>query len=157
MKPSVYIETTIPSYLTSRCSADLIIAANQEATKKWWHDTCPQYDVYISLLVLNEAARGDSELAKRRLYVIADLPILDISKNAESLAEELLVGSALPVAAKIDALHISVAATHGIEYLLAWNCKHIANAVMRPRIEYICRRAGYEPPVICTPLELMER
>jgi hypothetical protein len=156
MKPSVYIETTIPSYLTAWHSRDLIMAANQEATRSWWNVARPRYDLYVSQIVLQEAAGGDSNAAERRISILSELPELDISIKAELLAERLLSGSALPVKAEIDALHIAISATHGIEYLLTWNCTHIANAVMRPKIERICRLAGYEPPVICTPLELME-
>jgi hypothetical protein len=79
-----------------------------------------------------------------------------VSDDVEVLAGRLLEGAALPASAKIDALHIAVATVHGIDFLLTWNCKHIANAVTRPKIEAICRAFGYEPPVTCTPLELME-
>ena len=106
--------------------------------------------------MIQEANGGDPQAAKRRVVAIEGLPELDISQEAELLAIQLLEGSALPEKAKTDALHIAVATVHGIDYLLTWNCKHIANAMMRPRIEAICRAAGYEPPVICTPLELME-
>ena len=156
MKPSVYIETTIPSYLTAWRSRDLIMAANQEATRIWWDVARPRYDLYVSQIVLEEAAGGDSIAAERRISILSGLPELDISIEAEVLAKRLLSGFALPAKAEIDALHIAISAIHGIEYLLTWNCTHIANAIMRPKIEYICRLEGYEPPVICTPLELME-
>jgi predicted nucleic acid-binding protein len=132
------------------------MAANQEATRNWWESARPQFDLFISEAVLSEAGDGDPEAAKRRLEVISNIPELDISPEAEALALKLLSGAALPVKAKADALHIAIAAVHGVDYLLTWNCKHIANAVMRPRIEGICRAAGYEPPIICTPPELME-
>ena len=156
MKPSVYIETTIPSYLTAWHSPSLVMAANQEATRRWWEVSRPHFELFISQVVLKEAGIGDKKAAKRRLSVIEGMPELEVSTEAEVLATRLLVKSALPEKAKIDALHIAVAAVHGIEYLLTWNCKHIANAVMRPKIEGICRAADYEPPIICTPLELME-
>ena len=156
MKPSVYIETTIPSYLTAWRSPELIMAANQEATRSWWEIARPRYDLFISDIVAQEANGGDPEAAKRRVTVIEGLPELDVSEEAELLAAQLLADAAIPEKAKTDALHIAVATVHGIDYLLTWNCKHIANAVMRPKIEAICRAFGYEPPVICTPLELME-
>ena len=156
MKPSVYIETTIPSYLTAWRSPELIMAANQETTRSWWDVSRPHFELFISQVVLEEASAGDEEAAKRRLSIIEGLPELDVSVEAEELATLLLAQSALPEKAKTDALHIAVATVHGIEYLLTWNCKHIANAVMRPKIEETCKTAGYEPPVICTPLELME-
>ena len=156
MKPSVYIETTIPSYLTAWSSPELIMAANQEATRSWWEIARPRYDLFISEIVAHEASGGDPEAAKRRVTAIKGLPELNVSEEAELLAARLLADAAIPEKAKTDALHIAVATVHGINYLLTWNCKHIANAVMRPKIEAICRASGYEPPVICTPLELME-
>ena len=156
MNKSVYIETTIPSYLTAWRSPQLIMAANQEATRSWWETTRPEYDLYISDIVTQEASGGDDEAAKRRLMAIEGLPELDVSENAEFLAEKLLADAAVPANAKTDALHIAVAAVHGMDYLLTWNCKHIANAKIRLKIESICRTEGYEPPIICTPLELME-
>jgi len=156
MKATVYIETTIPSYLTAWRSPELVMAANQEATRSWWEVCRPAFELFISEIVMIEAAAGDEEAAQRRVEAITGLPELDVSEQAEALAAKLLAGAALPEKAKTDALHIAVAAVHGVDYLLTWNCKHIANAAMRPRIEAICRAAGYEPPVICTPLELME-
>jgi len=132
------------------------MAANQEATRSWWEIARPRYDVFISAIVTQEASGGDPEAARRRVYAIAGLPDLDVSEEAESLAAQLLTAAAVPEKAKTDALHIAVATVHGIDYLLTWNCKHIANATMRAKIEAICRAFGYEPPIICTPLELME-
>lgn len=156
MKESVYIETTIPSYLTAWRSPELIMAAKQEATRNWWETSRSRFELFISQIVVEEAGGGDEEAAKRRLSAIEGFSELDVSTEAESLALRLLTESALPERAGTDALHIAVATVHGVEYLLTWNCKHIANAVIRPDIENICRAAGYEPPVICTPLELME-
>ena len=156
MKPSVYIETTIPSYLTAWRSPELVMAANQEATRSWWDTSRPKFDIFISALVLDEASSGDPAAAQRRMEIIREIPALDVSELAEELAVRLLAASALPEKAKADALHIAIATVHGIDYLLTWNCKHIANATMRLKIESICRSSGYEPPIICTPLELMD-
>lgn len=82
--------------------------------------------------------------------------MLEVTAKADQLKESLLREAALPTKAELDALHIAVATVHGMEYLVSWNCKHIANAVMLPKIYAICRAAGYEPPFVCTPLELME-
>ena len=132
------------------------MAANQEATRAWWEIARPKYELFISDMVVQEACGGDPEAAERRMAAIAELPELDVSEGVEALAARLLSGVAVPEKAKIDALHIAVATVHGMDYLLTWNCKHIANATIRPKIEAICRECGYEPPVICTPLELME-
>lgn len=156
MKPSVYIETTIPSYLTAWRSPELVMAANQEATRKWWDESRAKFELFISQLVIGEISNGDPEAVKRRIAVMENLPELALTDKAEALAAKLLVGAALPQKAKADALHIGIATVHGMDYLLTWNCTHIANAIMRPKIESICRAAGYEPPVICTPPELVE-
>ena len=156
MKPSVYIETTIPSYLTAWRSPELVMAANQEATRKWWDESRAKFELFISQLVISEISNGDPEAVKRRIAVVENLPELALTDKAEALAAKLLLGAALPQKAKADALHIGIATVHGMDYLLTWNCTHIANAIMRPKIESICRAAGYEPPVICTPPELVE-
>ena len=156
MKPSVYLETTIPSYLTAWRSPELVMAANQETTRSWWDTARPKFEIFISVLVFDEASSGDPEAVKRRLAIINDIPALDISEQAEELAARLLAAAALPAQAKADALHIAIATVHGMDYMLTWNCKHIANAAMRLKIESICKSSGYEPPIICTPLELME-
>lgn len=156
MKSSVYIETTIPSYLTAWRSPELVMAANQEATRKWWDESRAKFELFISQLVIGEISNGDPEAVKRRIAVVENLPELALTDKAEALAAKLLLGAALPQKAKADALHIGIATVHGMDYLLTSNCTHIANAIMRPKIESICRAAGYEPPVICTPPELVE-
>jgi hypothetical protein len=156
MKPKAYLETTIVSYLTARPSRDLITAANQQMTHDWWHDHRGQFALYVSQFVIEEASAGDPEAAKRRLTVLEELPPLDVTDAVQQLAQELLAHVPLPANAQVDALHIAVATVHGMDYLVTWNCTHIANATLRHRIEAICRAAGYEPPTICTPQEFME-
>lgn len=153
MKPKVYIETSIPSYLTAWHSRDLIVAANQEITKQWW-DSREQFDLYISALVIQEAGAGNPTAAQKRLEQLDGIPELNITEEVESFAEILIQKVPLPEKARIDALHIAVAALSGMDYLLTWNCTHIANAILRPKLEAICREFGYEPPTICTPQEL---
>lgn len=154
MKPKVYIETSIPSYLTAWRSRDLIMAANQQMTKEWW-DHREEFDLYISALVIREAGSGDPDAAKKRLEQLDDIPELDITEDAENFAEVLIRKVPLPEKARIDALHIAVATLNGMDYLLTWNCSHMANAVLRPKTEAVCRESGYDPPAICTPQELM--
>lgn len=155
MKPRTYIETTIVSYLTARMSRDLVRAGEQEITREWW-DRRATFDLYVSQLVLEEAAGGDPDAAKRRLVALQDLQLLQTSDEAIELGRFLLAAGSLPAKAGADALHIAVAAVHGMHYLLSWNCAHIANAMTRRKIESACRRAGYDPPMLCTPRELME-
>jgi predicted nucleic acid-binding protein len=155
MKSSIYVETSIVSYLTARPNRDLVRAAHQEVTREWWAKRSA-FDLYISQLVVDEAAAGDAGAAAQRLEALRDVRRLELTTDATALGRELLREAALPSKATADALHIALAAVHGMDCLLTWNCAHIANATMRPRIEAICRANGFEPPVICTPLELME-
>ncbi|VFM95961.1 MAG: Predicted nucleic acid-binding protein, contains PIN domain [Candidatus Kentron sp. G] len=156
MKSSVYIETSIVSYLTARPSNDIRQAARQNSTIDWWENSSRNFDVFVSEYVLTEVARGNLEAAEKRLNTIATIPIPSTTTSVREVAESLLNSGALPRQAKLDAYHIAIAATHGMAYLSTWNCRHIANAVMRPKIEIICLQAGCEPPVICTPDELMQ-
>ena len=153
MKPRVYIETTIPSYLTAWPSRDLLRAAQQQLTREWW-DNRSAFDLFIAPLVLVECQAGDASAAADRLAVISGLPLLDQTDAVIALAEELAKTVPIPQRAAADAVHIATAAVHGMQYLLTWNCTHIANAVLRPRIEAVCRVVGCEPPLICTPAEL---
>ena len=157
MKPSAYLETTIVSYMTAWPSRDLVMAANQETTREWWTDRKNEFDLYISQPVIQESNAGDPDAAARRWEILQHIDRLTISQEVENLAALLVAEIPLPAKAQTDALHIAAAAVHAMNYLLTWNCTHIANAAIRPRIEAICRAAGYEPPVICTPLELLRR
>ncbi len=154
MKPTVYVETTIPSYLTAWPSRDVVRAGQQQLTRDWW-DRKGEYELRISTVVLAECGAGDEFAAESRLAALAGIPIFDLSPEAESLAGILMRDVPLPDRAATDALHIAVAAVNGVQYLATWNCTHIANATLRPRIEAACRRAGFEPPTICTPQELL--
>jgi predicted nucleic acid-binding protein len=154
IRAAVYIETSIVSYLTARPSRDLLVAAHQQLTVTWWEQQRAHYDLFTSQVVLAEARAGDPDAAQRRVAVLERLPLLDVTDAAITLAAALVSGQALPAQAAQDALHIAVACVHGMEYLLTWNCAHLANARLRSRIEHICRDAGYVPPIICTPEEL---
>lgn len=155
MKPTAYVETTIPSYLTAWPSRDLVRAGEQQVTRDWW-DRKDEYELRVSSLVLLECGAGDAVAAADRLAALDGVPVLAQTAEAEELAGDLLANVPLPPNAANDALHIAIAAVNGVAYLVTWNCKHIANATLRPQIEAICRRSGYEPPVICTPRELFD-
>jgi predicted nucleic acid-binding protein len=154
VRATASIETSIVSYLTARPSRDLLVAAHQQITVVWWDQQRASYDLFTSQAVLTEAGAGDPEAAQRRLTVLEGLPLLDVTDEAIALAARLITAQALPVRATQDALHLAVACVHGMEYLLTWNCMHLANARLRSRIEQTCREAGYVPPIICTPEEL---
>ena len=155
MKASVYVETTIVSYLAARPSRDIIVRAHQELTRRWWRQR-GAFELFASPLVVEDARRGDSAARSRRRRLLRSLPLLEIRDDSRAVARRLLEAGPLPEQAEVDALHIGVTAVHGMEYLVTWNCRHIANARMRPQIEEVIRRSGYEPPILCTPEELLE-
>jgi hypothetical protein len=155
VKPKLYLETSVVSYLTAHPSRDLIVAAHQQVTRDWWA-TRGQFDLYFSQFVLDEASAGDHDAAAQRIAVLREATLLTTTSDASTLAAELVRVGDLPQKALVDAFHIAVAAVHGMDYLLSWNCRHIANAAMRGRIDNTCRSRGVEPPVICTPIELVE-
>jgi hypothetical protein len=152
---SVYIETTIPSYYTSHPSRDVVIAGHQATTREWWDTRLPHFRVFISQLVIDEAGLGDVQFAARRLEVLRSFPLLDLRDDVTDLARLFVEAGPLPAKAARDALHIALAAAHGMDFLLTWNCTHIANAEMVPRIASVCHERGLACPIICTPDELM--
>ena len=156
MKHRVYLETSIIGYLTSRPSRDLLTAASQQITHEWWNDHRENYELYVSRFVIEECSAGAAVPAQERLDVLAGIPRLTVAEAVGDLSEALLDQVPLPEKANIDALHIAVAAVNGVDYLLTWNCRHIANVALRFQIESVCRSLGFEPPAICTPQELME-
>ena len=153
---TVYLETTIVSYLTARRSRDVVLAAHQALTRDWWRGRTA-YQLRVSQLVIDEAAVGDPLLRARRLRALQGISVLPLTDAATRLARELVRKVALPEKATVDAFHIGVAAGHEVAYLLTWNCKHLANATMRSTIEAVCRSEGLSPPIICTPEELPTR
>lgn len=155
MKKSVYIETSVISYLAARPSRDLIRAAHQQVTREWWETRSRDYELFISQAVTDESSRGDPDAANRRLTILSGLQALETSEGVIRLAESLLRVHALPAKAGDDALHIAFSSVHALDLLVTWNCAHIANAVTMPAILRTIRAAGYEPPVICTPHELL--
>ena len=155
MKAKVYIETTIPSYLVARPSRDLLIAAHQQLTRDWWELRRPVFDLYVSEPVLEEAGAGDATLAKRRLELLADIRVLALTEGILKLAENLVAEGPIPSKAAGDALHITTATSYASEYLLTWDCRHIANAEIQRMARRVVRRHGFELPTICTPEELM--
>lgn len=152
---TVYVETSILSYLTARPMRDLLAAARQQITRSWWDTRRARYELFVSPLVVQEARRGDPDAAQRRGEALGDLHALEIVEEAYELATALIAESALPAAAKDDATHIALATVHGMDYLLTWNCRHIDNAETKPVIRSVCARRGYACPEICTPEELM--
>lgn len=156
MKAKVDIETTVISYLMARPNRDVVIAGHQKITRNWWQTCRDRFDLVASQLVVREVSAGDPQAAKDRLERLTTLTLLEVTEEALTLAQELIATSAVPEKAAEDVLHLAIAVTNGVEYLLTWNCKHLANATLRTKIENVCRSAGYEPVIICTPEELLE-
>lgn len=156
MKRTVYVETTVVSYLTAEPSRDLVIAGRQQATRELWAKLQSEFDTFVSALVLQEGGRGDRDQAKMRLEAIAGFPILDIDDDARALAERMLVAGAIPATHPEDALHIAAAAVNGIQVLVTWNFSHMNNPFTRMKIREAVENAGYECPEICSPEELLE-
>ena len=153
---TVYIETSILGFLTARSTTNLILAANTKVTQDWWNTRRDAFTIYASELVEDEAAKGDKEIANQRLDLLKSIMYLDITEEATELAREFLQRSNLPLKAANDSLHIALATVYGLDYLLTWNCKHMANAQIQKKLSQISLQLGYELPVICTPYELIE-
>ena len=155
MKSRLYLETTIPSYLTSRPSRDLIVAGHQQVTREWRGRRRDNFRLYLSQLVIDEVSAGDPAAARERLKTVKDVPLLDITPEVTELAPGILASGKVPRKAAADAAHIAIAAVHGMDFLMTWNCVHIANATNVRALALICREHGFDCPVICTPEELM--
>lgn len=154
-KARVYVETTIVSYLVARPSRDLVVAAHQQVTREWWEQRRSEFELFVSALVMQEAGCGDEQAAQRRLNELAAIPVLALTEEATALAHHLVEDGPLPKTAVEDALHIALATVHGMDYLLTWNCRRLANAEMEHAVASRCLSRGYDPPIICTPEELM--
>lgn len=156
MKPRLYLETTIPSYLVARRSRDLRLAADQETTEEWWATRRKDFDLFVSEAVLEEVSRGDAGFAAARLAALRGLPVLGDSPMAVQVTKRLLAEGIIPPVAADDATHLGLAAAHQMDFLLTWNCRHINNPVLERGIERVCADCGAACPVICTPAELLK-
>ena len=154
-KETVYLETTVVSYLTARLSRDVVVVAHQQITEEWWQTRVHAYDVFVSELVIQEAAQGDPRAVEKRLEAIRHFSILEITAEAEALAAKYL--RRIPILRKAvrDALHLAIAVSSGMDYLVTWNCAHIARAEVRRALEGINDEDSIATPTICTPEELL--
>jgi predicted nucleic acid-binding protein len=155
-KQTVYIATTVLSYLTSRPSRDLLVAAHQQVTVDWWDNWLPLFDAFISALVIEEASRGDEVAARLRLEKVAGFPVLEITNGVRRLAEHYFETIQVPEKARGDAFHLALAVFHGMDFLVTWNFGHILNPRVRTIVQPINTVQGISTPIICTPEELME-
>ena len=155
LKLRVYLETTIISYQTARPSRDLVVAAHQQITQEWWSRRRTDFSLYVSELVLEEAAKGDPMAARRRLDLLKSMGVLAIDDEALALAQMIVSSGSISEVASADALHVAIAAVNGMDYLMTWNCTHINNAEIVKKLERACVNAGYRCPVVCTPEQLL--
>lgn len=152
----VYIETSVISLLVANPSRDLILAAHQEATREWWDQERSHYRCVTSEEVIREASLGDAEMSRRRLEALAGMPVLLVSDEVRLLATDLLAQKVLPPAVIADALHAAAASLHRADYLLTWNCRHLANPHLQKSMRAFMAAHGLTLPEICTPIELAE-
>ncbi|MCX6892366.1 MAG: type II toxin-antitoxin system VapC family toxin [Verrucomicrobia bacterium] len=150
----IYIESTIPSYVVARPARDILQAARQQITRDWWELKRDQHQLFTSQIVLDEIAAGEGEMARRRLKLIANLTVLELTPAAESLADKILQSGLLPASADGDAAHIALATIHNLDILLTWNCRHIANAAIVGRLRRLVEAQGRTLPELYTPEEL---
>ena len=156
IKPKVYIETTVISYLVARPSSDVTATARQQASRQLWEEYSDNFEFLISDIVISEAIGGDAEAAQRRRDALTTLTILHLTPAADAFARHLIDTGAVPGTSLPDAQHIAIATVHSIDYLVSWNYRHIVNEVKRQHINEVCRDAGYQPTTLCTPTELIE-
>ena len=152
---SVYLETSFISYLVARPSRDVIVAGHQQTTQEWWDNRRTQIECLVSQFVIDDASDGDPTEVEKRLAIIAAFPTLEVTADAQDLVKAIMAAGMLPLKAFPDAGHVAVSAVHAVDYLLTWNCKHLANAQISRRIAVVCEKMGYKMPVVCTAEELM--
>ena len=156
IKPKVYVETTVVSYLVARLSANPTVASRQRVTRQLWDDGSTEFEFVVSDAVLDEVSQGDPTIAQRRLEVLSNITVLETLSEANILAQNLIDAGVFPQSSRPDAQHIAIATVHGVNYLVSWNYKHIVSEIKRQHINQVCQGEGFQPLTICTPTELME-
>jgi hypothetical protein len=151
----IYIESTIPSYVVARPARDILQAARQQLTRDWWELQRERHELFTSQVVLDEIAGGDAAMASQRLQLLHDVPLLELTVEANELGREILFSGVLPASADGDAAHIALATVHEMDILLTWNCRHIANAAIQQRLRRLAEKHGYTLPSLATPEESM--
>jgi hypothetical protein len=156
MKPTVYLDTSIIGYLTMWPPHRADLQARHELTRRWWTDYRNGFDLFVSDVVIIEASAGDLSAATDRLKLLADMPLLPVNEATAALAKQLVTTAAIPPKALRDAAHVAISATHGMRFLLTWNCTHLANDELTHKIEVVCAAAGFTAPRILTRQQLLE-
>lgn len=156
-KESVYLETTVVSYYTSKLKKDnIIVLAHQEITRQWWPIAIRRYNIFISDTVIDEVSSGDPDAAKRRLDEIKDFPRLEFNENVEKLAQIYVDRLNIPEKSNLDAVHLAIACMNNVDYIVTWNCTHLANGEIIKKLMKINESLGIHTPIICTPENLLE-
>ncbi|MBI2471872.1 MAG: type II toxin-antitoxin system VapC family toxin [Planctomycetes bacterium] len=156
MKESIYLETTVVSYYTSKPSRDIIVLAHQEITLEWWPKAIKRFDIFISEVVVEESRLGDHEAARRRLEELKNFPHLVLNNKVEEMAQVYIEQFEISKKYLRDAAHLAIASVHNIDYLVTWNCAHLANGEVIKKLMKINESFNIHTPIICTPEELME-
>jgi predicted nucleic acid-binding protein len=153
MKETIYLETSVVSYYTARPSRDLIVMAHQQITHDWWEIALEEYDIYVSEIVIEEMSMGDPDAVLKRLDAVKGFAKLELIEDVEKMMEVYMKELKIPPKAFRDALHLAFASVHGIDYLVTWNCTHIANVNIIKKVMRINDKFNVSIPIICTPEE----
>jgi hypothetical protein len=153
---SIYIETSVVSFLRENPSASPESVERQVITRRWWNLHRQRYELVTSQYVVDEASMGSPARAQERVRYLAGIPLVALSSEIDDLAAQIMARTILPKDAIVDALHIATAAVSRVDYLLTWNCSHIANPMILPRVFRALDDFGLPFPVICTPQDMLE-
>ncbi len=153
-KPLVYIETTIPSFYHEECSAPSIVA-RREWTRQWWNSAAEFYQLVTSAAVLDELAVGIPERSTKRLALIRDLPLLPVESAITEIVQAYIRHKLMPADPGGDVLHLALTSYHKCDFLITWNCQHLANANKFGHIRRVNGMLGLFVPALVTPLELL--
>ena len=156
MKPRIYVETSVISYLTARPSSNVMLLARQQFTRELWELQPDHFEAWLSPLVLDEASLGDPQAATARVLACRGLPELEITTEVKAFAQLLVNTGAVPIAEPEDALHIALATLHSVEYIASWNFAHMVGPAAKFKLQNKISALGYRPPIIATPEEIFE-
>jgi predicted nucleic acid-binding protein len=152
----VYLETSVPSYLTAKPSRDLIVAAHQQITRDWWQMARIRFELYISQAVLAEIRAGDADAVSLRLQLLEGLPVLEINNDVRRLTRHYDRALGLSGKARADIPHFAFAVSYRMDYLVTWNCAHIANGEIIRRLMRVNSELNCPTPLVVTPEEIAE-
>lgn len=155
MKKLVYIESSVVSYLTAKPSRDLIVAAYQKITRDWWDSELNKHECFISDFVVDEISRGDVNASLERLKAIKGFKKLSLNEEVFDIVKEYKKFLYIPEKSQLDLYHLALSVGNGMDYVLSWNFKHIANVYIRKKLTELNLSLGLRTPTICTPEELI--